>query len=288
MKTPERIKKYGEVFTPDLLVNQMLSKLPKEVWKKGKTSKNYYIEKLRKNMMGIYAIVNLINNKAYFGSGHNLRRRRIQHLWELKNNIHKNPHLQHSFNKYGIENFVFIVIKEVESSDLLKMEQFYIDVNTNGYNISKNAYSTRLGMKHSQYTKDKISKSKLGKSIKSSPKSEEHKKKLSESNKGKKLSEETKKKMSDSNKGKIISQETRKKIRLSLSGKKRPPEIGKKISQALTGKKHHRKQKGFYYHHGKWEVGFSINGKFKYFGSFLNEMDAMIHAQKIKMELGLL
>jgi len=35
-KTAERIKKHGEVYTPDLLVNQMLAKLPKEVWKKDK------------------------------------------------------------------------------------------------------------------------------------------------------------------------------------------------------------------------------------------------------------
>jgi hypothetical protein len=33
----ERKKQTAEVFTPDKLVNQMLSKLPKEVWKKGKT-----------------------------------------------------------------------------------------------------------------------------------------------------------------------------------------------------------------------------------------------------------
>ena len=32
-----RVKKYGEVFTPPSLVRQMLSKLPREVWKKGKT-----------------------------------------------------------------------------------------------------------------------------------------------------------------------------------------------------------------------------------------------------------
>ena len=36
-KSKERIKKNGEVFTPDRLVNQMLRKLPKEVWQKNKT-----------------------------------------------------------------------------------------------------------------------------------------------------------------------------------------------------------------------------------------------------------
>lgn len=33
----DRLKQTGEVFTPNLLVNQMLSKLPDEVWEEGKT-----------------------------------------------------------------------------------------------------------------------------------------------------------------------------------------------------------------------------------------------------------
>lgn len=35
-KRKARAKSTGEVFTPDKLVNQMLAKLPREVWKKGK------------------------------------------------------------------------------------------------------------------------------------------------------------------------------------------------------------------------------------------------------------
>ena len=36
-KNEARAKQHGEVFTPDPLVNEMLDKLPKEVWKEGKT-----------------------------------------------------------------------------------------------------------------------------------------------------------------------------------------------------------------------------------------------------------
>ena len=36
-KTIERVKKNAEVFTPPVLVNEMLSKLPQEVWEKDKT-----------------------------------------------------------------------------------------------------------------------------------------------------------------------------------------------------------------------------------------------------------
>jgi len=36
-KTVERIKRNAEVFTPDALVNEMLDKLPEEVWEENKT-----------------------------------------------------------------------------------------------------------------------------------------------------------------------------------------------------------------------------------------------------------
>lgn len=36
-KSESRIKQFGEVFTPSRLVNQMLSKLPKTVWKRNQT-----------------------------------------------------------------------------------------------------------------------------------------------------------------------------------------------------------------------------------------------------------
>jgi N-6 DNA Methylase len=37
MRTKERVKQVGEVFTPDWLVEEMLDKLPRETWQEGKT-----------------------------------------------------------------------------------------------------------------------------------------------------------------------------------------------------------------------------------------------------------
>ena len=63
---------------------------------------------------GVYKITNLINNKFYVGSSINLKQRKHAHFYSLKLGKHKSPYLQNAFNKYGIENFVFEVIKYCE------------------------------------------------------------------------------------------------------------------------------------------------------------------------------
>ncbi len=75
---------------------------------------------------GIYAIVNTVNNKIYIGSSIHLQKRYKEHIYQLKNNIHFNQHLQNSFNKYGNDAFKFIIL-EYTNNDILKHEQKWID-----------------------------------------------------------------------------------------------------------------------------------------------------------------
>lgn len=112
---------------------------------------------------GIYKITNLINNKIYIGSTVNLKNREYVHFYELKNNKHINPHLQHSFNKYGIDNFKFEILATCPKEYLIKLEQWFLDTQNPELNIYKKAYSP-LGYKHKQETKDKLSNLKKGKS----------------------------------------------------------------------------------------------------------------------------
>jgi group I intron endonuclease len=87
---------------------------------------------------GIYKITNIVNNKVYIGSSHNIVNRWKTHLRGLKNNKHHSKKLQNSFNKHGIDKFTFEVIEECSRELLIEIEQYWIDKldsYNKGYNI---------------------------------------------------------------------------------------------------------------------------------------------------------
>ena len=96
----------------------------------------------------IYCIRNKINNKKYIGqTAWNINKRLNKHKGQLINNKHYSKNLQEDFNKYGMDNFEFIILdeftftnKELLKKVLLDMEKFYINLwdtenDMNGYNI---------------------------------------------------------------------------------------------------------------------------------------------------------
>lgn len=162
---------------------------------------------------GIYKIINKINDKIYIGSSINLKRREREHINKLKKNIHNNPHLQNSWNKYGKENFKFEIIEVVEDEEkLIEREQYYLDTLNPEYNICEVAGST-LGFNHSKNSKEKMSKAARGRVL-----NEETRKKMSESQTGRKHPEEVKDKIAKGNKGKIISEESKRKMSKAKKG----------------------------------------------------------------------
>ena len=89
---------------------------------------------------GIYKITNLKNNKGYIGQSTDIKTRWINHKRELRNNIHRNPHLQNAFNKYGEEAFEFRILEETFEENLDDAEEYWINYfdSTNpekGYNL---------------------------------------------------------------------------------------------------------------------------------------------------------
>ena len=139
--------------------------------------------------IGIYGIRNKVNNKIYVGkTGMNFGDRWDSHKALLRNNKHDNPYLQNAWNKYGEQNFEFIVIEDCNIDKLNEREMYWIK-----YYKDKNlAYNIHNGGDGGHN---------LGKHL-----SEETKKKIGEKNKlnmiGKTHSEETKRKMRDSHLGK--------------------------------------------------------------------------------------
>jgi len=115
---------------------------------------------LRK-VTGIYKITNLITNDCYIGSSVDVYQRgcTYKHLIKRKK-LHK--HLQYSIEKYGYDNFCFELLERCDNSislfDLHQLEQCYINKFIPKYN-KRTVVDTNSLIEHSQFTKDKISKS---------------------------------------------------------------------------------------------------------------------------------
>lgn len=104
--------------------------------------------------MGIYKINNEVNGKFYIGSSVDLKKRRRDHLRELRDGIHRNNRLQNSFNKYGERNFKFSIIEYVENEKVLReKEQHWID-KTDACNRYKGFNINRLATGGGNYEED--------------------------------------------------------------------------------------------------------------------------------------
>ena len=179
---------------------------------------------------GIYKIEIIVKGKLYIGSAKNIEKRKKEHFNALKNNAHKNKHLQNAWNKYGENNFRFSILECVEPTSLITREQYYMDLYKSydrklGYNIAPKAGNT-LGVIPSEETREKIRKKLIGK-------------KSTRVNYV--VSDETKKNMSDSAKRKPpVSDETKKNLSVALTGNKNGCRIvtdkeREKMSKLLAG-----------------------------------------------------
>lgn len=159
---------------------------------------------------GIYQIRNKVNGNRYIGSSVNLFNRFYQHKNLLRANKSHSPYLQNAWNKYGEENFEFIVMIYCDREMVLFYEQIFLDKLMPEYNSVNRAESMMLGAKFSEEHKNKIRLWHIGRTA-----SDETKEKLRLShlgqvawNKGKKTPESTKEKIRIANLGKKQSEET--------------------------------------------------------------------------------
>jgi len=193
-------------------------------------------------MIGIYKITNP-SGRVYVGQSWDIERRFKQYKQSLGAGQVK---LFNSIGKYGIENHVFEIIHEfLEEIDQKILDDHEVLYWNQYKNLGIDVLNTRepgKGGKHSEetkklmskwqigkvlssYTKNKISKSNLGKNAwnKGINHSKETKDKISLANTGRKKSQETIDKMSKALKGRVFSEETRKKISEAKKGTKYKP-----------------------------------------------------------------
>lgn len=87
----------------------------------------------------LYAHVNRINNKKYFG----ITKNSVTERWDKGNGYRKGSHIRRAFNKYGWDNFAhFIVIDKLTYTEAIAYEESFIKIfnTTNrlkGYNKDK-------------------------------------------------------------------------------------------------------------------------------------------------------
>jgi len=191
-------------------------------------------------MIGIYGIKNNFNENIYIGQAIDIENRWKCHKSALNNNKHQNSRLQNAWNKYGKDNFVFIVLDQCEESELTKREQYWIDY-YGGINSSKTYNFKEAGSKGrlSNATKQKISQKQKGVPEPPGRKvSKEGRLSLSKAHKGIRPSSQTRLKMSQSQKGRKQTEET--KIKIGQKNKQRyidNPQLRDTISKRMKGRK---------------------------------------------------
>lgn len=127
-------------------------------------------------IIGVYCILNSINGKRYIGKSIDIKRRWRQHKLTFRNPEDKceNCYLHRAVSKYGLENFEFYIVYEIEAptvdehidEELSFAEELYIrlynssDVNF-GYNLTTYSYgkiiiseSTREKFRQRRWTKE--------------------------------------------------------------------------------------------------------------------------------------
>lgn len=164
--------------------------------------------------MFIYQIKNSETGKCYIGQTTDFKRRKREHLNELRKHKHSNLYLQNAFDKYGEDCFEFTILEECDKEQANEREIFWLN-NFGGFDSYDNYNLCQAGG---------------AKGI-----SEETKEKL----RSKTVSEETRRKMSEAKKGiKLnLTDEQRKRIgernRQNFSGRRHTEESKKKMSESL-------------------------------------------------------
>ena len=110
---------------------------------------------------GVYKITNTITGDFYIGSSNDVKRRWANHKCPSSLNKCPNNPMYLDMRKYGVDNFVFEILAEVEEDSLKEKEQQFIetlkptynDRNANGLDIERHKKSQKSD-KRKKYNKE--------------------------------------------------------------------------------------------------------------------------------------
>lgn len=111
----------------------------------------------------IYSILNKKRNKSYIGLCLDFKIRKRGHINRLDSQSHCNRYLQNSWNKYGAENFEFIVLLDnIPKEKLCEYEVKMIKLfQTNNHKYGYNLTSGGEGVRDYKHTKEFIESRKV-------------------------------------------------------------------------------------------------------------------------------
>lgn len=124
----------------------------------------------------IYKITSQITGLSYIGRTGNVKQRFHGHRSKLNTKTHPNKHFQADYDSYGLSNFTFEVLEEVDSLDEANVleERYVTQAKEAGLSFNIN-YGGRRGMDKERYpfygktrtleTREKISNTKKGKTV---------------------------------------------------------------------------------------------------------------------------
>ena len=104
--------------------------------------------------VAVYRWVNKVNGNTYIGSSINLHVRMYTYF-SLRSLAKSNRPIDRALLKHGFSNFRLEILEYCSYEDVLKREQYYLDLYKPHYNIATIAGST-LGYKHSQESLEKM------------------------------------------------------------------------------------------------------------------------------------
>ena len=217
----------------------------------------YAVPKQLLNKTCIYKIVHIPTQRCYVGhTTQGAQWRWYGHLYCLIRGTHLSKYMQNVWNKYGQDEFEFVLIEYCDPKDRLVREQYWIDELDSVFNTAKVA-GTTYGTKRTVEVRKKFSEiqtkmqtaqrflhtEEAQKRHNEVMKTKEYREKMSKVMKGKKKSLETRRRMSETRKRMIEkegwkmpgwSEESRRKMGASMRGKKKSPEHQAKINASLA------------------------------------------------------